>query len=430
MENALKFFNYKSLLKIDNFETSHLRHRFHELAGVLLNQTLLEVNKSKYRICEIEFYVHSDAHRDPYAHQHPEQLKFGTWYFHQLKTKKGYSFKGGNYKGLDITLGDGKSFVGILIRSIESSGERIDGPSLVVDEILNCLKIDSVAEAATSNEHRVSLIFEPSLESQEFFMGPRVGLYPTAQNEEISLQFLFMPFRYITQPAKTKKGKALLFLYQASLYGMDKAVERIGVREAEAKKYLNWFENGLKENIVDLQFGEKIAEQCKFFGAHCAHYNSDSSDEAAEVTPEQLHEMAVAAFREGDQEQLKCLCDLGVESCGNRDFGLEFLKLRGIYHAQSGDLLNARKDFLSVLEVIPSDEVAFTNYITACLEAEDRTSVLQAIRLFYPTFDDATKLRVLDSIAEAINVGTLSVEELPGKLIADQAQFLKIKRAV
>ena len=431
MENALKSFSNKNLLEIDDFESGNMRNRFHEIADVLLNQSLLVVNANEYRICEIEFYAYSEAHQDPYTHRHPEQLEFGNWYFHQVKTKTGYSYKGGNYKGLDLTLGDGKSFVGVLIRSLESqsTGQRIDGPSLVVDEILKVFELDSVAAIGACKEFAVSLRLEASLECCEYFMGPRVGLKPT-EGVDGCLGFLFLPFRYMTKPCKSKNGKALLFLHQASLYGFEKAAEKIGLRAAEAEKYMNWFNNGLKMNIGDVQFGNKIEEQCTYFGAHYAHINSSPTDEGTEVTVEQLHEMAVRAFKEGDREQLKYLCDLGVEACGSKGLGLEFLKLRGICHAQCGDLVRARHDLLSVLDVTPNDEVAFINYVTACLEAGDSKSALQAIKLCYPTFDGASKGMILDSIREAITVGTLKTEDLPEAAILDLAQFLKIKRAV
>jgi hypothetical protein len=277
MGNALKFFSNKSQLKIDNFETSELRNRFHELADVLLNQTLIEVGKTNYRVCEIEFYAYSVNHQDPYAHRHPEQLKFGDWYLHQIKTKTGFSFKGGKFKGVDLTLGDGKNYLGVLIRSIESvtTGKRIDGPSLVVDEFLSCLKVASVSAAAQSNEFVISLLTDPSLESKEFFMGPRVGLQPDSDRGEGILHFLFMPLRYITEPIKSKRGKALLFLHQMCLDGSEKAVERMGVREAEAKKYLMWFEAGLKKSITEIQFGDSIENNCSFFGAYYGQCNSD-----------------------------------------------------------------------------------------------------------------------------------------------------------
>ena len=70
--------------------------------------------------------------------------------------------------------------MGILIRSIEStaSGDRIDGPSLVVDEILNCLKQESVSTVAESTDFDLSLLSDLSLDSRELIIGPRVGLHP------------------------------------------------------------------------------------------------------------------------------------------------------------------------------------------------------------------------------------------------------------
>jgi hypothetical protein len=53
---------------------------------------------------------------DEYTHCNDDQLKYGYWYFHKFPNG---SYKGGTFKGLDITLGNNKDkYCGILIRSI------------------------------------------------------------------------------------------------------------------------------------------------------------------------------------------------------------------------------------------------------------------------------------------------------------------------
>jgi len=39
---------------------------------------------------------------DPFTHKDPLQQTCGQWYFHKI----GAQYKGGTYKGLDLTFGD------------------------------------------------------------------------------------------------------------------------------------------------------------------------------------------------------------------------------------------------------------------------------------------------------------------------------------
>ncbi|KXS19038.1 hypothetical protein M427DRAFT_181607 [Gonapodya prolifera JEL478] len=146
-----------------------------------------------FRLAELEFYLHREPdHPDPFSHRHPDQRSRGRWYFHKL----GGSYRGGTWKGLDITFGgrqgstesgsdgsdgaggtkeeDGNdTFGGLLIRALEpygtlvvpkESGESdavipgstptftpssalqslIEGPSLCVDHLLGVLDSPSI----------------------------------------------------------------------------------------------------------------------------------------------------------------------------------------------------------------------------------------------------------------------------------------------
>ncbi|NJM09867.1 MAG: hypothetical protein HC883_02960, partial [Bdellovibrionaceae bacterium] len=233
MKNALKLFKNEDHLKLDVFETDALRGRFHEVADVLLNYSILKIKDQDYRICEIEFYVRSESHQDPYTHCHPEQLQFGGWYFHRTSQAPNATYKGGNYKGVDLTLGDGENFAGVLIRRIEcvASGHQFDGPSLVVDEILRLYGVETISNLMALDHEPMQLVHCENSLSRQFFMSPRVGLNAKLdQPTESFIHYMFMLFRYATGPRKTRKGKALLFLYQANLYGLERAIEDIGIR--------------------------------------------------------------------------------------------------------------------------------------------------------------------------------------------------------
>lgn len=84
-----------------------------------------------YKIREIEIYYYDEDHEDPFVHCDPDQKSFGKWYFH----KRGGTYKGGTFKGLDFTIGSDNVYGGALIRSIEND-ELIEGPCNCVDEIL------------------------------------------------------------------------------------------------------------------------------------------------------------------------------------------------------------------------------------------------------------------------------------------------------
>src|SRR5207253_817144 len=91
----------------------------------------------------IEFYFRSDEHPDPFVHGFPIQHRKGRWYFHRV----GRGYRGGSYKGLDLTFGDPHSLGGILFRAAETEkGFRIQGPSKLVDFVLAATKSKTVAE--------------------------------------------------------------------------------------------------------------------------------------------------------------------------------------------------------------------------------------------------------------------------------------------
>ena len=51
---------------------------FDKIAKVLLNRTELKVNKTAYRIIEIEFYYRSANHIDVYCHKNERQRRSQT----------------------------------------------------------------------------------------------------------------------------------------------------------------------------------------------------------------------------------------------------------------------------------------------------------------------------------------------------------------
>jgi hypothetical protein len=126
---------------------------FSQIASQLLNGTRLLICGKPHRLVEIEFYYYNEAHRDPFAHRHPLQLTWAHWYFH----RQGDNYRGGSFKGLDLTFGKDTAFGGILIRSLEAAdGTLIDGPCLCVDHLLAQAAVSQVAVLAQAIGDRMA----------------------------------------------------------------------------------------------------------------------------------------------------------------------------------------------------------------------------------------------------------------------------------
>jgi hypothetical protein len=178
---------------------------FDLIADTIMNKHIFKVAAVCYRICEIEFYLHSDLHRDTYIHRAPEQASVGMLYFH----KRGNSYRGGSFKGLDITFAEG-AFGGILIRSLLRIHDNvfIEGPCNCVNEILKSSASESIydfvskLDALTINNNITSLEQCANYE-KKIYISKRVGLNPTTDHE-----FAEAPYRFISMPGLIKKQRA------------------------------------------------------------------------------------------------------------------------------------------------------------------------------------------------------------------------------
>eukprot|EP00698_Gefionella_okellyi_P004650 TRINITY_DN14256_c0_g1_i1.p1 TRINITY_DN14256_c0_g1~~TRINITY_DN14256_c0_g1_i1.p1 ORF type:complete len:355 (+),score=63.85 TRINITY_DN14256_c0_g1_i1:38-1066(+) len=137
-----------------------------------------------WRLAEVELYVHSKDHADPYVHRHAIQATSKRWYFHRPAAAK----IGFTLKGMDISVGAWYGgHGGLLIRALRASdGTMIDGPSKVVDAVLTALGVTSVAQQwGTSGDggsvFAAPLWLEPvplndTIRSSGVSVGPRIGL--------------------------------------------------------------------------------------------------------------------------------------------------------------------------------------------------------------------------------------------------------------
>ncbi|MBN1184308.1 MAG: hypothetical protein JXB49_18605 [Bacteroidales bacterium] len=157
-----------------------LEKHFNTVAYLIMNHSILEIDKNSYRLTEIEFYFYNeDFHEDPYIHKHRLQLMTGQWYFHG--------------SGLDITFGDGKNYGGILIRGIKSlTGDEnsfISGPLNVVQEIFSSFGNIGI------KDHLFRIIETNDIPSEDIVKSTRVGL-----KEKEPTGFKEKYYRYLTCP--------------------------------------------------------------------------------------------------------------------------------------------------------------------------------------------------------------------------------------
>jgi hypothetical protein len=227
----------------------------------------------------VEFYYHGPDHADDFAHKDPIQNQIGLWYFHRF----GGEYRSGTYKGLDITFGRDGSFGGILLRGavrMSAPFDFIEGPSLLVDHILRItdsatvrdlvgkfdLRVDA-PEVGGSSPLFVSVDDGPG-RGAKLFASPRVGLTLKRGNLEHRQRFVARPYRFLTEPSKTKKGKVQLVV---ALHREGMAPREItkttGATAASVERYIELYEQGRNRKPAELRGDLSPKELCELLGA-------------------------------------------------------------------------------------------------------------------------------------------------------------------
>jgi hypothetical protein len=238
---------------------------FDVIASRLLCGCTLLVGNEPHRFTEIEFYYHGGAHLDPFTHRDPIQKQTGLWYFHRT----GGIYRGGSFKGFDLTFGGTGAFGGVLIRGLETEdGTLIDGPSLSVDHLLARTEAGDVATLDEAIEARpcwdtdnpLHLVWRDEIQDRFVLKCARVGLslkkYRTA---EPPTQYILKRYRYLSEPRRISKGKLHMSL---GLYAQGSDVaqvrERTGCTRGALERYIADFEEGKKEADFDGYFGIEL----------------------------------------------------------------------------------------------------------------------------------------------------------------------------
>lgn len=247
---------------------------FARIADLLLNHTRWVIGGRRHRITECELYYQGAGHHDPFAHGDPVQVHPGRWYFH----KTAGVYRGGSFKGVDVTFGDGTARGGILIRGVESpNGTLIDGPSLLVDYVLRSCAAESVLELDRKIADRLAWNRSNPLHFEEtdphgrgVLSCARVGLsLRRAGPGSTQPAYLTRHYRFLTEPRAIAKGKPQMVM---SLHRIGRGPEEIRqMTNAPVRSittYLAEYENGLRAGRFEDYFGKEIGPRdlCRLHG--------------------------------------------------------------------------------------------------------------------------------------------------------------------
>ena len=269
---------------IDNYDKC-----FKNIANELIKNYHLIVNKQKFAIAEVEFYLKTRKHSDPYIHGDELQKNIGMWYFHRQNNG---NYKGGTFKGLDITFGDEHKHTrgGILIRSIVpvdkknnlKMDEIIDGPCNVVNKIIELTSehhdetVAGLVGALTKREQpsctKKSLLYlvESSPRNVRIYRSPRIGLTLKSGDTSDKIDFVMKNYRFLIHPNILKKNKFATILYYNLHHNVDE--EQLStlfdIKVANLNKYIESFEEGKQLDGYE-EFENKtlsVGDQCKLYG--------------------------------------------------------------------------------------------------------------------------------------------------------------------
>lgn len=189
---------------------------FSSLAQRLLQDMELVIRDKPHRLEEVEFYYKGPGHQDPFAHGHPMQKTCGRWYFH----REGKSYRGGSFKGLDISFGPPEAFGGILIRSLSGDGAQINGSCLCVEHMLRLTGYQHVSQLdealgqnAVTAPGPIYLRQAPEARQGKLWSTARVGLtLKRAASHPTMPSYLMRPYRFLRPERWIKKGRTYLNL--------------------------------------------------------------------------------------------------------------------------------------------------------------------------------------------------------------------------
>lgn len=259
---------------------------FEDLATLLLQRTVLLVEGREHRLEEIEFYYHAPSHPDPFAHCHPAQRNTAKWYFHRT----GSGYRGGTYKGVDITFAPPEQFGGILIRTLRTpEGEWINGSSSCVEHLLTATghptvaSLDEALRDHAIDDPRSPLALRPasSPDTRPIWRSARVGLtLKRAERFPAMEDYILRPYRFVRASRAIKKGRPQLVLALARRgHAPRRIAELTGTPRHTIESHLKAYAEGRRAGLPAKLRGRALStrELCWLQGALDARDSSSRS---------------------------------------------------------------------------------------------------------------------------------------------------------
>lgn len=251
---------------------------FAAVADTLLNRAELVAAGAPLRVAEVEFYLKSADHPDPFAHANAVQRHWGRWYFH----RSGGSFRGGSFKGLDLTLGDDPAAVGVLLRTVVTpDGTLIDGPSRLVDYLLRATGAATVAEL----DAQLPGAFDAALpvhlrgaadRGAAVVATARVGLSLKRAGAHPAMpRYVGLRYRFLTEPPRVRPGRPqLVAALHRDKFSAAEIRERTGIAAGVIGRYVAAFDEGHAARDLARHVGADLTpvERCRLLGAWEAVY--------------------------------------------------------------------------------------------------------------------------------------------------------------
>ncbi|MFC2080875.1 hypothetical protein ACFLR8_01530 [Bacteroidota bacterium] len=156
-----------------------------QISELIFQNFILHIGYETYRFSEIEYYINSYFHEDPFTHQDPRQTDPGKWYVHE--------------SGMDITFGVGNIYASILIRGImeESTNGFISGPLKVMKKVFTALN------SIDNKNHEFFIEYKENIEETSWIKHKRIGLnketeykYCHEKNLDVDENDLFIDKQY------------------------------------------------------------------------------------------------------------------------------------------------------------------------------------------------------------------------------------------
>jgi hypothetical protein len=116
------------------------------------------------------------------------------------------------------------------------------------------------------------------------------------------------------------------------------------------------------------------------------------------------------------------LANFCTEQCKQFPQAKQLWQLLGMASGTLGDGKSARLAFLKALEIDPTDDVSFANYITSCFQTGDPRSALEAINTSFSELSSERRRTVMDAVETALNEGLNQISHLPSEIL-DSYEF-------